>query len=312
MSGFDLAELIDAVTAHGPVARVVIAGFEGSSPRETGAAMLIWDGGQMGSIGGGALEFAMTQQAQRMLVATGGRRLLRQALGPALGQCCGGTVDCLIEVFDATALASVDAGPVYARPVAKEGPPPPKVQRAISTGLTVPQLIDGWFIEPQTIRSAPVWIYGAGHVGRALVHVLQDTPFALTWIDTERARFPTVIPDHAEMLVAADPGGAVRHAPDEAHHLVMTYSHAIDLEICHQVMSRNFASLGLIGSATKRARFDAKLKALGHGAALKRLECPIGDRDLGKTPSAIALGTALALLKRHNQAGHRHQRGAIV
>lgn len=311
MSGFDLAGLQAVVAAQSVVARVVIAGFQGSSPRETGAAMLVWEGGQSGTIGGGALEFAMAAEARRMLGTPGARRFVGLALGPALGQCCGGTVDCLIEVFDAATLP-VAEGAVIARAMGHDGPRPPKVSRAVTMGGDRAQAIDGWFVEPIAEAPAPVWVYGAGHVGRALVHVLQDLPFSVTWIDTDRARFPETIPGHADMLVAVDPGAVVRHAPDDTHHLVMTYSHALDLEVCHQVLSRRFASLGLIGSATKRARFEARLRDLGHGAALRRLECPIGARELGKTPSAIALGTAVALLNRTKKAGNRQDEGYVA
>ena len=111
---FDLGALRMAVAARGRVARVVIAAHDGSSPRETGAAMLVWDGGQDGTIGGGALEWEATQRARRML-AGGGLRLDRQALGPSLGQCCGGAVTVLTEVYDADAVAP--SGPFRNRPL---------------------------------------------------------------------------------------------------------------------------------------------------------------------------------------------------
>ncbi|MHA3913977.1 xanthine dehydrogenase accessory protein XdhC [Halovulum sp. GXIMD14793] len=315
VGGLDLSDLHRRVTAHGVVARAVITGFQGSSPRETGAAMLVWADGQSGTIGGGALEFAVTQEARQALAAPGARRLSRHALGPALGQCCGGAVECLIEVFNAEALAAIPDTGVYARAIGtrigQDGPPPPKVARALSMSPEI-ATIDDWFIEPVARAQAPVWIYGAGHVGRALVHVLQGPPVAVTWIDTDKARFPDPLPSGPDMLVAADPASVVRHAPDDAHHLVMTYSHALDLEICHQVLSRPFATLGLIGSATKKARFESRLRALGHGAALKRLICPIGDPALGKLPSAIALSTAVALLSHLNNAENRQKQGWVT
>ena len=98
-------------------------------------------------------------------------------------------------------------------------------------------------------------------------------------------------------LVAADPAQAVKHAPDGAAHLILTYSHEIDLALCHAILSRDFHSAGLIGSATKWARFRTRLAALGHPSAqIARIACPIGDPALGKHPAAIALGVATAMM----------------
>jgi xanthine dehydrogenase accessory factor len=142
----------------------------------------------------------------------------------------------------------------------------------------------------------PLWIYGAGHVGRAIVHVMQPLPeFAITWVDTDNERFPQT---EVTTLVAADPARAARHAPADADHLILTYSHEIDLALCHAVLSHDFNSVGLIGSATKWARFKGRLAALGHSSAqISRIACPIGDPSLGKHPSAIALGVATAMIK---------------
>jgi xanthine dehydrogenase accessory factor len=134
-------------------------------------------------------------------------------------------------------------------------------------------------------------------VGRAIVRVFQGLPFAITWIDTGAPRFP----DHAHdaiALVAANPADAAALAPAGAVHMVMTYSHALDLEICHRVLARgDFARLGVIGSASKSARFRARLRGLGHGdGAIARLECPIGLPGFGKSPTEIAVALAADLI----------------
>jgi len=141
----------------------------------------------------------------------------------------------------------------------------------------------------------PLWIYGAGHVGRAIVHVMRPLPdFEITWVDTAADRFPDT---DVITLVAADPALAVKHAPENADHLILTYSHEIDLALCHAVLSHRFASVGLIGSATKWARFKSRLAVLGHSPAeVSRIACPIGDPSLGKHPAAIALGVATAMI----------------
>ena len=141
----------------------------------------------------------------------------------------------------------------------------------------------------------PLWIYGAGHVGRALVNVMAPLPdFDITWVDTHADRFP---PTDVTTLVATDPARAVKHAPQDADHLILTYSHELDLALCHAVLNHGFHSVGLIGSATKWARFKTRLAALGHTPAqISRIACPIGDPALGKHPAAIALGVATAMI----------------
>ncbi|MDF1804511.1 xanthine dehydrogenase accessory protein XdhC [Thalassovita sp.] len=296
--GFDLDALRAAVAAHGRVTRVVIARIEGSSPREVGAAMLLWDGGQSGTIGGGALELMATQEAQNARTD----RLSTHVLGPDLGQCCGGRITLLHEVYDAGRLAALMAHDVIARAV--DGSPMPlSVKRVLSRARAQgvrpqSQLHQGWMIEPVHRPETPLWIWGAGHVGRALVDVLAPLPdLAITWVDTAPQRFPDKIPAGVTSVPAARPEMLVPHAPPRARHLILTYSHVLDLELCHALLSHGFASCGLIGSATKWARFRTRLTALGHSiASISSINCPIGQPELGKHPQAIAIGVAGEIL----------------
>lgn len=297
----DLAALRQAVTRHGRVARVVVADVRGSAPREPGAAMLVWADGQSGTIGGGALEFQASSDARRALT-TGKARVTRHPLGPALGQCCGGAVTLVTEVLDAAALATLD-GPTWLRRVEGTGDVPLPLRRAAAAarnaGLPAAvRLHSGWLIEPVAGPRRPVWIYGAGHVGAAIAGVLSPLPeIDVTLIDTDRRRFADVMPTRCAMLVSANPADAVAHAPDHAEHLILTYSHAFDLEICHRLLQRGFAFAGLIGSDTKWARFRSRLRDLGHSdAQISRIRCPIGQKSLGKHPQAIAIGVATDLL----------------
>ena len=308
---FDLATLHATVTAHGPVARVVIAAHDGSSPREVGAAMLVWASGQSGTIGGGALEHEATTRARAHLAET--RPLLtREALGPKLGQCCGGAVTLLTEVFTETTLPEPEAG-VFARPVdGRQMPLSVKrlIARARGEGiLPHATLLQGWMVEPVARTERDIWIWGAGHVGRALVHVLAPLPgVAITWIDVAADRFPDAMPENVTPRIEADPAGAVTDAPPDAEHLIVTFSHALDLELCHRLLSHGFAACGLIGSATKWARFRSRLAAVGHGpASIARIACPIGDPALGKHPQAIAVGVATAILRRKSQRAPRQE-----
>lgn len=229
--------------------RIAVTKTAGSVPREAGTQMLVWADRIDGTIGGGTLEWEAMAEARRML-ADGRDQLTRTIpLGPALGQCCGGSVTLTWERAE-----TLDAAP-----------------------------------------RRPLWIYGAGHVGRAIVHVMAPLPdFDLIWVDTGADRFPDT---DIVTLVAKDPAQVVKHAPTDADHLILTYSHEIDLALCHAVLSHDFRSAGLIGSATKWARFKKRLAGLGHSPAqIARIACPIGDPLLGKHPQAIALGVATSMI----------------
>jgi len=306
---FDLEGLRAAVAAHGRVTRVVIAAIRGSSPREVGAAMLVWENGQSGTIGGGALEFQAAEAAR-----AGRLGLSRHALGPELGQCCGGAVTLLTESWDAARLDTVE-GTVVARPAlpfsgTENGPEtlqvsgaPLALRRLLAQArgqgvLPKAQLVGDWMVEPVLRPARQLWIWGAGHVGRALVDVLSPLPeIAITWVDTGVERFPETIPAGVTPLPAAQPADLVGYAPKEAEHLILTYSHELDLELCNRLLRHDFAFAGLIGSATKWARFRSRLAALGHGPQqIARITCPIGDPALGKHPASIAIGFAARLL----------------
>lgn len=306
---FDLADLQRAVAAHGRIARVVIAAHDGSSPREAGTAMLVWADGQSGTIGGGALEWEATSRA-RAVLATGGTRLDREPLGPKLGQCCGGAVTVLTEVYDAATLPQPQDG-VIARSVQPQGGQdmPLALRRILARArgqghLPQPVLVQGWMVEPVARPLRQLWVWGAGHVGRALVSVMAPLPdLGVTWLDVAADRFPAAIPAGVRCLYGPDPAALVVQAPAQAEHLILTFSHALDLDLCHRLLGHGFAACGLIGSATKAARFRSRLASLGHGpAAIARIDCPIGDPSLGKHPQAIAVGVAAAFLRR---TGHR-------
>ena len=238
---------------------VEITATKGSAPRDAGTAMAVTADGIEGTIGGGALEWQAMARARAMLAE--GRVAAREtvALGPALGQCCGGSVT--LEF----ALAEV----------------------------------------PERQVGRPLWIWGAGHVGQSIAAVMSPLPgWSVTLVDDAPARMAEV--PGTTPLVAADMPRAVAHAPAEAEHLILTYSHEIDLALCHAILSRDFAGCGLIGSATKWVRFRARLAALGHTPAqIARIACPIGDPALGKHPQAIAIGVAAAMMRRRDERQDR-------
>lgn len=298
----DRIALARLLADHGTVVRVVVAAAQGSAPRETGAAMVVWKDGQSGTIGGGALEFEAAQGARAMLATGQAVAVWRRPLGPALGQCCGGAVTLVAERITSDWLTALPETGLHARRIEGADEPPLAIRRALAAargaGRNETVWAQGWLGEPVAPPSSDLWIWGAGHVGRAIVAVLAPLPgFRITWVDTAPNRFPTEIPAGVAPLVAAEPGTAVARAPSRAQHLILTYSHAIDLDLCHRLLWHGFASCGLIGSVSKWARFRSRLAALGHTAAeISRITCPIGDPALGKHPQAIAVGVAAALL----------------
>lgn len=292
---FDFDAVNAAITAHGHVARVVIVDVKGSSPREVGASMLVWADGQSGSIGGGALEFAAAQAARDGKVG-----ISTHPLGPELGQCCGGAVTLVCEQFD----APLDPAFSYMRRVAGDDETPgimQKFAKDIAKGTSQGRLMyrRGWLCEPRTHQTGrPIWIWGAGHVGREVVDILgQLTQFQITWLDYAWDRFPDRTKGAFHPRLYDPVPDTAKTAPQTAQHFIMTHSHDTDLEICHALLTHDFLACGLIGSATKAARFRKRLLALGHTEQqVATIACPIGDRSLGKHPAAIAVSIAHAIL----------------
>lgn len=297
---FDLSSISSAT----PVARVVIAAIKGSSPREVGASMLVTADNVSGTIGGGALEFEAIRIARNALEARKDG-YQTHALGPSMGQCCGGSVSLLTEIWDESRISTLQSALVV-RPL----PGAPSIEpleikrlkaRFRSQGqFSGPGIIAGWMVEKIVHPSRELWIWGAGHVGRAITSVLSPMPdLNIIWADTVMDRYPADIPAGVLPLTAENLPDLVRYAPDFAEHLVLTYSHAFDLEICHRLLHHRFGRLGLIGSATKKARFRSRLRDFGHSIEqIDRIQCPIGDTSLGKDPQSIAIGVANDILRR--------------
>lgn len=153
-------------------------------------------------------------------------------------------------------------------------------------------------VPDQATGAQHIWIWGAGHVGRAVAGVLAPMDsMDVTLVDTTADRMPEPIPQGVAPLVATDMPRAVTHAPTDAHHIILSYSHDIDLALCDAALRHGFASCGLIGSDTKWVRFQKRLQQMGHSdAQISRITCPIGDPSLGKHPQAIAIGVAARLI----------------
>jgi xanthine dehydrogenase accessory factor len=262
MLAADLAALASAWRAVGRTAVVVeVVAHRGSVPREAGTRMLVAADAVLGTIGGGRLEQEAIALARSQLAGDAVAAERRWALGPSLGQCCGGevTVRC-------TPLASVDPATWPA--------PEPRFR---------------------------LQLYGAGHVGRAIVRLLEAVPCRVQWIDEREAEFPAA-PDagsHIERVCVEPVEAEVALAPPGSFFLVLTHSHDLDLAIVHAIFRRgDFGWLGLIGSRSKRARFERRLLERGVAPeALARMVCPIGLPALvGKEPGVIAVSAVAQLL----------------
>jgi xanthine dehydrogenase accessory factor len=300
--------LVEAIEAEGSAALVTLARVEGSSPREAGARMVVRpSGGFHGTIGGGALEFAALQAAQAALSAGRGPALRRSlALGPELGQCCGGRVEWRVETFDrrdlddlsALAIAESGAADTLSARLGLDG----RVQRTLgasASGGRLARLARESWTEPLGVLPRAIYLFGAGHVGRALALALAPLSFAVRWIDPRRGAFPAHAPANVTLIHAPEPTAELASAPDRALVVVMTHSHALDLEIVAEALRvERFGYVGLIGSATKRARFLSQMRAAGlTELELARLVCPIGVPGLeSKDPAVIAASTAAQLL----------------
>lgn len=311
MMGF-WKRLGEIVQAKGAAAVATVVEVRGSTPREAGARMIVApDGSYSGTIGGGALEFeAIGIARQRTAGPTDAAHLRRMSLGPELGQCCGGQVVLLIESFSSDRLeeigrlAALEAGGglVTSARFVEGGPLRRMPAHADAAREPAPVARDGdVLVESFVDARHPVLLFGAGHVGRALVLALAPLPFRVTWIDGRADAFPAAVPPNVETRRVDDPPSAVAAADPGAFVLVMTHSHPLDLEICRATLARaQLGYVGLIGSATKRARFASRLKAGGlPPEAVGRLVCPIGLTGLtGKAPAEIAASVAADLLLR--------------
>jgi len=311
---------------HGRCALVTVAATRGSVPREAGARLLVLPDGRFhGTIGGGTLEWQALAQAQGDLAdparAGGAFRLRDYALGPSLGQCCGGLATLAFEVLGPGALDSardLAAREVRGRFATIGRPGGGGLVRTLYDGPLAPSAGAGALLTAERAlvevfgeAARAVVLFGAGHVGRALMLALTPLPFRVTWADSRPEAFPPV-PKAIQAVRCDDPEALLAAAPEQAFVLVMTHSHALDLRIVEAALGAGrFGYVGLIGSASKRARFERRLAAAGlPRARIDRLVCPIGVAGItSKEPAAIAAAVAAQLLVRDAELARRQETG---
>jgi xanthine dehydrogenase accessory factor len=244
----DLSELRKHET---PCVLITVVSAKGSTPRESGTKMIVTQFQQLGTIGGGNLEFEAIAAARKLLEdAAAAPEIHDYALGPSLAQCCGGAVTVLLEPFLANCNTLV--------------------------------------------------LFGAGHVGKEIVKVLEGLPVKIKWVDERVNEFPQELPGNVEKIITASPVDELKNLGDNTYILVITHSHDLDYAIVEKALKQHhFPYLGLIGSDTKRAKFEKRLQADGISAKrLSGLTCPIGVKGVkGKHPREIAIAVAAELLQ---------------
>lgn len=350
---------------HMPAVLVSVATTQGSTPRAAGAKMLVTREALVDTIGGGHLEFYAITQARAMLEAGTPLppRMERCALGPSLGQCCGGAVQLVWEVIDARAQAvfiqmrnrrraRADSWRLLAMPLPTESTEStepaesagqeddtanaaptstvaPGWQTTIylqdgvgrtlheqgETGLQAPQYVhtvpsqllrsDGclWLVEALYPLQAHLYLFGAGHVGRALVRALAPLPCHVTWIDEREEMFPTQVPENVRMEACADPRSLLALAKPGSSFLVMTHSHQLDMDLAEAILHlphlAQFGWFGLIGSHSKSELFRKRLLRRDlTEQQVAQMVCPIGLPGIdSKLPEVIAASVAAQLLQ---------------
>lgn len=314
---------------------VTVAAAKGSTPREAGAKMVVTNGGVSDTIGGGNLEFLAIEEAHELLADSAGRQqlLVEYPLGPKLGQCCGGNVTVLFERIDRrmlswldelsaaqgnaeTAILITELGPdgsskqvVKASQEKRPGTITSEVfarARGMVDQISTPNVeIFGsgprrFLLERCQVNDFRIVLFGAGHVGRAVVAALAPLDCQISWVDCRPQEFPQWIPSNVHKTVSAGIVEEVYGVAAGSYFLVMTHSHQLDLELCERILKRDdFDYLGLIGSRSKRKKFLRRLTASGCSReAVQRLTCPIGVSGVaGKRPAEIAAAVAAQLLQ---------------
>jgi len=322
-----IAELERLAALGEPAVLLTVATVRGSAPREVGAKMIVTGKETIGTIGGGQLEYQCVRIACDQLKTAdqqADRAVTRRfALGAGCGQCCGGIVDVLFEYLPAAGAGwLVELGKMYGeyQPVVIATSLKAAARKILLTGkdrddapaeiiVTAQRLladneaamsVGGYLLEPVRASNFHIAIFGAGHVGAATIDVLSRLDCSIRWIDGRRNIFPDAVPRNVTKVATAEPALEVAAMPAGSWFLVMTHSHPLDLDIIDHVLRRDDAAYcGLIGSLSKRRRFERLLKKQGlPDNLLTNLICPIGIPGIsGKQPVEIALAVAAELLQ---------------
>jgi len=240
---------------------VSIVALQGSSPRGVGSKLLVTEDQQFDSIGGGHLEYKAIAQARLMMTQEHLTAIIDYPLGASLGQCCGGKVSLMFEVFKATKM--------------------------------------------------PVVVFGAGHVGRALVPLLAQLPVQVTWVDSRYDMLPKELPHGVVGMQEEHPQDYITDCVANSCYLVMTHHHGVDLALTEAILKRSDAYyLGVIGSVTKGRKFRQRLAAKDYSVnSISHLNCPMGKAGIsGKQPMEVAIAIAAQVMDLYQNFDLKHQK----
>jgi xanthine dehydrogenase accessory factor len=314
---------------------VTVGEVKGSTPRDIGATMLVTSNRIIGTIGGGRLEYKAVEKARDILNEPEGTGSFQAQfpLGPELAQCCGGHVDILISKVSENELKLFNqykninrkcvlvthwVGNICRRQLVSaddnthyldltlQAAIQRRLQRSGTEIIPSVGLVDTAFNLVQSLDETEfhITLFGAGHVGKAIVAALAPLPCTITWIDDRASEFPDTLPINVTKCISNSPPSEISKSPFGSYFLVMTHSHQLDLEICEAVLESSGESyLGLIGSATKKKKFHKRLAVRGYtDEDIQRITCPIGLKDLyGKRPAEIAVSVAAEILLKVQQ-----------
>jgi len=314
---------------------VCVASVKGSTPREPGARMLVTANRVCNTIGGGHLEYKAIEIARNMLSNNAPNTIKNFTLGAGLGQCCGGVVNLFFEVVNKQSswldqidqiLSEVDKF-VQVIPlvcdqdsprllVSEHGVEPlnspddalvsiarTMLDKSESTSIKRVAGLD-YVFDPVIKLNFKVYLFGAGHVGEALIMQLAEQPCEVVWVDTRDNQLPEETPDNVVAVNTDMPEVIIEQAPAGSYFLVMTHDHSLDLNLSKQILIKDdYQYFGLIGSITKRKKFEHRLLDRGiNNRQLSKMICPIGiDGIQSKRPAAIALAVTVELVQRYEQ-----------
>jgi len=326
-----------------PAVMVTVASTIGSTPREPGARMIVTSKQMYGTIGGGNLEHQACTIARGQLDSPESRCLKRFPLGAGLGQCCGGLVNLMFEPVvessnwvDSAARLQAQGqdwvrvvsthtdeseqnsdylifGDDQYEPLRDSSDNKAIIMAANSvlqgSGKTALHQVDGssdsFFFDVTRKPDFHLVLFGAGHVGRAIINILRDLPVQISWVDSRDDQFPLQMPDNVECICSDIPEAEVDAAPAGSYFLVMTHDHAFDQCLAEQILKRDdFAYFGLIGSASKRRMFETRMHRRGIAKhRFERMICPIGVEGIdNKAPAAIAISVAAELMQVYDRS----------
>jgi len=250
------------------IIKAKIINVKGSSPNKINDFMLVAPKDIFGTIGGGNLEYLVIEESKLMLKNKSKRKKLNIPLGPGIGQCCGGYVEIILTLHKNTDAAMKDE----------------KVNESFKEDL---------------------YIFGAGHIGQALIETIGNLNFNTYLIDSREEYLKMSVNKDVNYLLSKEPWKVVNKLKDNAYYVVLTHSHEYDLKILNEILTKKFTFVGLIGSTTKKQRFFKRLTENGHNKnIIKKIECPIGvDIGNSKDPNEIAFSiiTRLIYLKNQNK-----------